>query len=115
MVTTATQRLLDLAAIAPASHDEDLLLKLLEEANALYQQGFEALLGVVARRVDGTSPEVLVAAVNAAGLPCDVSKGRDELVLLLALTEWEMTPAALAYSEMAEDAARRGVCLVPDL
>ncbi|MET8030941.1 hypothetical protein [Streptomyces avermitilis] len=114
MVTTATQRLLDLAAIAPASHDED-LLELLEEANALHQQGFEILRAVVVRRVDGTSPEVLVAAVNAVGLPCDVSQDRDELVLLLALTEWEMTPAALAYSEMAEVAARRGVCLVPEL
>ncbi|WP_217236440.1 hypothetical protein [Streptomyces sp. AC555_RSS877] len=115
MVTTTTQRLLDLAAIAPASHDEDLLLKLLEEANALYQQGFETLRGVVARRVDGTSPEVLVAALQAAGLPCDASQDRDELILLLALTEWEMTPAALAYSEMAEDAARRGVCMIPEL
>ncbi|MGW7131313.1 hypothetical protein ACWGIA_23665 [Streptomyces bobili] len=115
MVTTTTQRLLDLAAIAPASHDEDLLLKLLEEANALYQQGFETLRGVVAKRVDGTSPEVLVAALQAAGLPCDASQDRDELILLLALTEWEMTPAALAYSEMAEDAARRGVCMIPEL
>ncbi|GGW85303.1 hypothetical protein [Streptomyces galilaeus] len=115
MVTTTTQRLLDLTAIAPASHDEDLLLKLLEEANALYQQGFESHRGVVARRVDGTSPEVLVAALQAAGLPCDASQDRDELILLLALTEWEMTPAALAYTEMAEDAARRGVCMIPEL
>ncbi|MGW7646928.1 hypothetical protein [Streptomyces bobili] len=115
MVTTTTQRLLDLTAMAPASHDEDLLLKLLEEANALYQQGFESHRGVVARRVDGTSPEVLVAALQAAGLPCDASQDRDELILLLALTEWEMTPAALAYTEMAEDAARRGVCMIPEL
>ncbi|MCX4919877.1 hypothetical protein [Streptomyces sp. NBC_00687] len=114
MVTTATQRLLDLASLAPTSHDED-LLRLLEEASALYQQGFDTLRGVVAQRVDGTSPEVLVTAVQAAGLPCDVSQDRDALVVLLALTEWEMTPAALAYSEMAEDAARRGVCLVPEL
>ncbi|MFF1517066.1 hypothetical protein [Streptomyces sp. NPDC058305] len=113
MVTTATQRLLDLASIAPTRDDED-LLRLLEEASALYQQGFDTLRGVVASRVDGTSSEVLVTAVQAAGLPCDASQARDELVLLLALTEWEMTPAALAYSEIAEDAARRGVCLVPE-
>ncbi|MFG2312930.1 hypothetical protein ACGFS9_30285 [Streptomyces sp. NPDC048566] len=87
----------------------------MEEASALYQQGFDALRVVVARRVDGSSPEALVTAVQAAGLPCDASQDRDELVLLLALTEWEMTPSALAYSEMAEDAARRGVCLVPEL
>ncbi|WRZ87623.1 hypothetical protein OHB54_46175 [Streptomyces sp. NBC_01007] len=113
MVTTTTQRLLDLAAATPARNDED-LLQLLEEASGLYQQGFEHLHRSVARRVDGTSPEVLVATVTAAGLPCDASQDRDELVLLLALTEWETTPAALAYSEMAEVAARRGVCLVPE-
>ncbi|MCZ0996943.1 hypothetical protein [Streptomyces mirabilis] len=113
MVTTTTQRLLDLAAAAPASHDED-LLQLLEEANELYQQGFEDLHRTVAARVGGMSPELLVATVTAAGLPCDTSQDRGELVSLLAVTEWQMTPAALAYSEMAEDAARRGVCLIPE-
>ncbi|MCX4429522.1 hypothetical protein [Streptomyces mirabilis] len=113
MVTTTTQRLLDLAAATPASHDED-LLQLLEEANELYLQGFEDLRRTVAARVAGMSPELLVATVNAAGLPCDTSQDRGELVSLLAVTEWQMTPAALAYSEMAEDAARRGVCLIPD-
>ncbi|MFF1747570.1 hypothetical protein [Streptomyces mirabilis] len=113
MVTTTTQRLLDLAAATPASHDED-LLQLLEEANELYQQGFEDLHRTVAARVAGMSPELLVATVNEAGLPCDTSQDRGELVSLLAVTEWQMTPAALAYSEMAEDAARRGVCLIPE-
>ncbi|MFD8219234.1 hypothetical protein ACFV2U_37470 [Streptomyces sp. NPDC059697] len=113
MVTTTTQRLLDLAAATPASHDED-LLQLLEEANELYQQGFEDLHRTVAARVAGMSPELLVTTVNAAGLPCDTSQDRSELVSLLAVTEWQMTPAALAYSEMAEDAARRGVCLIPE-
>ncbi|MFC9082855.1 hypothetical protein ACFTY7_38850 [Streptomyces sp. NPDC057062] len=55
-----------------------------------------------------------MAVANAAGLPCDASQDRDELLLLLALTEWEMTPAAMAYSEMAVDAARRGVSLIPE-
>ncbi|MCX4411195.1 hypothetical protein OG840_59410 [Streptomyces sp. NBC_01764] len=113
MVTTTTQRLLDLAAAISASHDED-LLQLLEEANELYQQGFEDLHRTVAARVAGMSPELLVATVTAAGLPCDTSQDRGELVSLLAVTEWQMTPAALAYSEMAEDAARRGVCLIPE-
>ncbi|MGW4516424.1 hypothetical protein ACWEO4_31555 [Streptomyces sp. NPDC004393] len=113
MMTTTTQRLLDLAAAAPASHDEDLLL-LLRDASELYQQGFADLRDTVAARFAGLSGEDLVAAATAAGMPCDASQDRDELVLLLALAEWEMTPAALAYSEMAEDAARRGVCLIPE-
>jgi hypothetical protein len=47
-------------------------------------------------------------------LPCDPSQDRGELLLLLALAQWEMTPAAMAYSQMAEDAARRGVSLIPE-
>ncbi|MBJ6613907.1 hypothetical protein H4M20_26580 [Streptomyces sp. I4(2020)] len=113
MMTTTTQRLLDLAAAAPASHDEDLVL-LLREASELYQQGFADLRDTVAARFAGLSGGDLVAAATAAGMPCDASQDRDELVLLLALAEWEMTPAALAYSEMAQDAAHRGVCLIPE-
>ncbi|GGJ56626.1 hypothetical protein GCM10010121_079130 [Streptomyces brasiliensis] len=114
MMTTTTQRLLDLAAAAPASHSEDLLL-LLREASELYQQGFASLRHAVAARFAGLPGEDLAAAATAAGMPCDASQDRDELLLLLALTEWEMTPAALAYTEMAEDAARRGVCLIPEV
>jgi hypothetical protein len=110
---TTTQRLLDLAAAAEDSHDADLML-LLHEASELYQQGFEHLRRTVEARCAGTSAGDLAAAVTAAGLPCEVSHDRDELVLLLALAEWEMTPAAMAYSQLAEDAARRGVSLVPE-
>lgn len=113
MMTTTTQRLLDLAAAAPTARDDDLVL-LLCEASELYQQGFAHLRDTVAARFAGLSDADLVAAALAAGLLCDASQDRDELVLLLALTEWEMTPAALAYSEMAQDAARRGVCLIPE-
>ncbi|MGW1729183.1 hypothetical protein ACWCQK_40905 [Streptomyces sp. NPDC002306] len=65
-------------------------------------------------RFAGLPSDDLVTVVNAAGLPSDLSQGRDELLMLLALTEWERTPAALAYAEMAEDAARRGVSLLPE-
>lgn len=49
---TTTQRLLDLAAAAPACHDADLLL-LLGGANELYQQGFEDLHREMAERLGG--------------------------------------------------------------
>ncbi|WP_405968868.1 hypothetical protein OG613_46880 (plasmid) [Streptomyces sp. NBC_00015] len=113
MMATSTQRLLDLAAAAAASHDEDRVLLLLTEASGSYEQGFHDALRTVTARVAVMSSKVLVTAVHAAGLPCDGSQDRAELVSLLALTEWDMAPAALAYSEMAEDAARRGVCLIP--
>ncbi|MFE2583297.1 hypothetical protein [Streptomyces sp. NPDC059378] len=110
---TTTQRLLDLAATAPTSPDEDLVL-LLREASGLYQQGFEELRDTVTARYAGLSPEDVAAAATAAGMPCDASQNRDELLILLALTEWERTPAALAYAEMAEHAARRGISLIPE-
>ncbi|MER5227818.1 hypothetical protein [Streptomyces flaveus] len=113
MMTTTTQRLLDLAAAAPASHGEDLVL-LLREANELYQQGLQDLRRDVAARLDGLATAELMFAADTAGMPCDASQDRDEVILLLALVEWEMTPAAMAYAEMAEDAARRGVCLIPE-
>jgi tryptophan synthase alpha subunit len=110
---TTTQNLLDLAAAAPASHGEDLVL-LLSEANDLYQQGLQALHREVAARLGGLAIADLMYAADAAGMPCDASQDRDEVILLLALVEWEMTPAAMAYTEMATDAARRGICLIPE-
>ncbi|MEU4497588.1 hypothetical protein AB0F96_30180 [Streptomyces sp. NPDC023998] len=110
MTMTTTQRILDLAAATPASHGEDLVL-LLSEANELYQQGLHRS---VAARLGGLATAELMFAADTAGMPCDASQDRDEVILLLALAEWEMTSAAMAYAEMAEDAARRGVCLIPE-
>ncbi|WP_260844951.1 hypothetical protein [Streptomyces sp. SLBN-31] len=110
---TTTQRILDLAAAAPARHGEELVL-LLQEANELYQQGLKALHREVAARLGGLATADLMFAAKTAGMPCDASQDRDEVILLLALVEWEMTLAAIAYAELAEDAARRGVCLIPE-
>lgn len=113
MTMTTTQRILDLAATAPASHGEDLVL-LLGEANELYQQGLQDLHREVAERLSGAATSDLMSAAETAGMPCDASQDRAEVILLLALVEWEMTPAAMAFMEMAEAAARRGVCLIPE-
>ncbi|CAL9670856.1 putative protein OS=Streptomyces griseomycini OX=66895 GN=FHS37_007531 PE=4 SV=1 [Streptomyces griseomycini] len=113
MMTTTTQRLLDLAAAVPASHDADLLL-LLREASELYQQGLQELRQNIEARFGALPTADLVAATAAAGMPGDESSERTELLLLLALAEWELTPAAMAYAQIAEDAARRGVCLIPE-
>ncbi|MZE73886.1 hypothetical protein [Streptomyces sp. SID5789] len=110
---TTTQRILDLAAAAPASHGEDLLL-LLGEANELYQQGLRDRHREVAARLDALSPADLEHAADTAGITRDASQDRDEVILLLALSEWETTPAAVAYAEMAAAAARRGICLIPE-
>ncbi|MFE9024384.1 hypothetical protein ACFYNL_38370 [Streptomyces sp. NPDC007808] len=110
---TTTQRILDLAAAAPGRHGEDLML-LLQEANKLYQQGLRDLHQTVSKRAARLTTADLILAAETVGMPCDASQDRDEVILLLALLEWQMTPAALAYAEMAEHAARRGVCLIPE-
>jgi hypothetical protein len=84
---------------------------LLGEANALYQQGLHREM---AERLGQLATADLMVAAQTAGMPCDDSQDRAEVILLLALAEWEMTPAAMAYAEMAEAAARRGVCLIPE-
>lgn len=54
-----------------------------------------------------------VPAFAGKGRPCE---GPIPLALAdpIALAEWGMIPAALACTEMAEIAARRGVCLIPE-
>ncbi|MEV5492900.1 hypothetical protein AB0L47_33850 [Streptomyces bobili] len=112
-MTIDTQRLLDLTAAAQDCCDED-LLQVLREANTLYQRGLQGLLRGVMARLDGLpGPDLMTAAMDA-GVCCDTSQDRDELLLLLALAKWEMTPAALAYSELAKAAAYRGVNLISE-
>ncbi|MFJ2241066.1 hypothetical protein [Streptomyces sp. NPDC087859] len=87
---------------------------LLGEANELYQQGLQALHREVADRLTGWATADLLAAAQTAGMPCDALQDRAEVILLLALAEWERTPTAMAFIEMAETAARRGVCPIPE-
>ncbi|MER8226453.1 hypothetical protein ABTZ58_39420 [Streptomyces sp. NPDC094143] len=113
MMTTSTQRLLELSAAAPAADGED-LLDLLREGNVLYHQGLHETHRATTTRLQGMSTADLATAADAANVPYDASRDREEMVLLLALAEWDMTPAALAYSAMVEDAARRGISLLPE-
>ncbi|MGW7073506.1 hypothetical protein ACWGII_39655 [Streptomyces sp. NPDC054855] len=112
MMMSTTRRILDLAAAAPASHGEDLVL-LLREANELHSQGFRDLHQDMAARLEGRATADLMCTAHRSAIPCDGSQSRDEMILHLALAKWEMTSAAMAYTEMAEDAARRGICLIP--
>ncbi|MER6186832.1 hypothetical protein [Streptomyces sp. NPDC001652] len=87
---------------------------LLGEAKELHQQGLQDLHREVADRLTEPPTADLLAAAQTAGMPCDAAQDRAEVILLLALAERERTPAAMAFIEMAEAAARRGVCLIPE-
>ncbi|MEU5893286.1 hypothetical protein ABZ835_41610 [Streptomyces sp. NPDC047461] len=62
---TTTHRILDLAAAAPASPGEDLVL-LLGEVNGLYQQGLQDLHREVAERLTELATADLLAAAQTA-------------------------------------------------
>lgn len=113
MMTTTTQRILDLAAAAPTARDEDLVL-LQGVANDLYQQGFKDLHRDEAARLDALATAELMAAAETASMPCDASQDRKDVILLLAPANWDRTPAAIAYTQLAETTARRGICLTPE-
>ncbi|WP_344604792.1 hypothetical protein [Streptomyces glaucus] len=108
-----TQRLLELSAAAPAADGED-LLDLLREGDVLHHQGLRETHQATAARLQELSTTDLAAAADAAEVPYDATRDHEGMVLLLALAEWDMTPAALACSAMVEDAARRGISLLPE-
>ncbi|MFD3844072.1 hypothetical protein ACFWWC_49115 [Streptomyces sp. NPDC058642] len=87
---------------------------LLGEANELYQQDLQDLHREMAERLGQLATSGLLAAAQTAGMPCDAPQDRAEVILLLALAEWERTPAAIAFIEMAEATARRGDCPIPE-
>jgi hypothetical protein len=89
-------------------------VQLLGGANEVYQQGVQDLHGEMAERLGQLATADLLAAAQTAGMPCDAARERAEVIALLVLAEWERTPAAMAFTEMAEAAARRGVCLIPE-
>ncbi|MGW2232274.1 hypothetical protein [Streptomyces formicae] len=108
---TPTQRILHLAAAAPTRPGE--ALALLREASELYHQGLQDAHQRTAERLGALVTTGLVLAEDTGAGDCGQAQDRAEMILLVALAEWEMTPAAIAYSQMAESAARRGICLVP--
>ncbi|MFF1300934.1 MULTISPECIES: hypothetical protein [unclassified Streptomyces] len=89
-------------------------MQLLGGANELYQQGVQDLHPEMAERLDQLATSDLLAAAQTAGMPCDAARERAEVIVLLVLAERERTPSAMAFMEMAEAAARRGICLVPE-
>ncbi|MFD3844076.1 hypothetical protein ACFWWC_49135 [Streptomyces sp. NPDC058642] len=80
MTMTTTRPILDLAAAAPASHDED-LMQLLGEANELYQQGLQELHREMAEHLGQLATADLLVAAQTAGMPCDDSQDRAEVIL----------------------------------
>jgi hypothetical protein len=60
---------------------------LLHKANELYQQCLRELHQDVSERLDRLATTDLMSAAETAGMPCNASHDRDEVILLLALAE----------------------------
>lgn len=111
-MTPVTERLLELAALAKRTEDGGELYRLLREGHLLYHQGLAETRHDVAHRYEGRDD--LAAACRRQGVPRGADDTSGEAVNLLAFARWAQTPAALAFDDLAEDAARRGVCLLPE-
>ncbi|MFI1401073.1 hypothetical protein [Streptomyces sp. NPDC020681] len=112
-MTTSPQRLMDLAAQAPAA-GSDALLELLREGHDLYHDGLTEIRMAMTERHRTSSFSELLEECRRAAYPAPAGTGREEALGLLALVQWQETPAALAYETLVDIAAHRGVSLISE-
>ncbi|MFD8737423.1 hypothetical protein ACFV06_21220 [Streptomyces sp. NPDC059618] len=110
-MATITERLLQLTAES-ASCADPRLRRLLYEGNALYHQGLQETRSEIADRSRELPTSQLCLDSEEAGFPG--AENREEALSRLALTSWQHTAGAMAFTELASYAARRGVCLLAE-
>jgi hypothetical protein len=112
MDTTPTAQLLDLAARAQNLSDRDALRALLAEGHRAWCEGVADVHASVAQETAQLSDAQLSERCAAAGSSWGEGTTRSEAIALLAFAVWEAAPAAMAYTELEERAARFGACLL---
>ncbi|GAA3077820.1 hypothetical protein [Streptomyces glomeratus] len=112
METNPTALLLELAAQALRVSDPDTLRDLLCAGHRAWCEGVADVQAGVARETASLSDAQLAERCAAAGAPWEEAMTRREAVSGLAFVTWDAAPAAMAYTELEERAARFGVCLL---
>jgi hypothetical protein len=112
METNPTALLLDLAAQARCESDPDALYDMLSRGHRAWCQGVADVRSGVDRESASLSDAQLAERCAAAGAPWEEGMTRAEAVSALAFVTWDAAPAAMAYTELEERAARFGVCLL---
>lgn len=112
MKMNPTALLLELAARAQRVSDPDTLHDLLSRGHRAWREGVADVQAGVDRDSASLSDAQLAERCAAAGAPWGKGMTRSEAVSALAFMTWDAAPAAMAYTELEERAARFGVCLL---
>jgi hypothetical protein len=112
METNPTALLLELAAQAQRVSDPDSLHDLLSRGHRAWCEGVADVQARVDRESASLSDAELAERCAAACVPWEEGMTRSEAVSALAFVTWDAAPAAMAYTELEERAARFGVCLL---
>ncbi|MEU7967344.1 hypothetical protein AB0D09_28355 [Streptomyces sp. NPDC049097] len=114
MTMNPTALLLDLAAQARSVTDPGTLHDLLFKGHRAWCEGVADVRAGVDRETASLSDALLAERCTTAGAPWEEGMTRSEAVSALGFATWEAAPAAMAYTELEERAARFGVCLLDD-
>ncbi|WP_071372029.1 hypothetical protein [Streptomyces sp. MUSC 14] len=112
MEMNPTALLLDLTARAQHVSDPDTLHSMLAAGHRAWCEGVADVQAGVDRESASLSDARLAGRCAAAGAPWEQGMTRGEAVSALAFAIWDASPAAMAYTELGERAARFGVCLL---
>ncbi|MEW1648412.1 hypothetical protein [Streptomyces sp. NPDC091219] len=112
METNPTALLLELAARARDMSDPDALRDVLSTGHRAWCEGIADIQDGIGREAEPLSDAEVAQRCAAAGAPWEEGMLRSEAVASLAFATWDAAPAAMAYTELAERAARFGVCLM---
>ncbi|MFJ6901938.1 hypothetical protein [Streptomyces hokutonensis] len=112
MEMNPTALLLELAAQARNMSDPDALRDVLCAGHRAWCEGVADVQGGIGRETAPLSDAEVAERCAAAGTPWEKGMLRGEAVAALAFATWDAAPAAMAYTDLAERAARFGVCLL---
>ncbi|MFE2533675.1 hypothetical protein [Streptomyces sp. NPDC059371] len=112
METNPTALLLELAVQARCTSDPDMLHDLLSRGHRAWCEGVAEVQVGVDRETTSLSDAELAEQCTVACIPWEAGMTRSEAVSALAFMKWDASPAAMAYTELAERATHFGVCLL---
>ncbi|MFE2991424.1 hypothetical protein [Streptomyces sp. NPDC059262] len=109
-----TKLLLALASQAHDTDDTDQLMTLLREGHTAWCEGLGEVRRHVTSECQGLTDEAVRQRCADADEVWEAGMRRSEAVSRLAYAVWQESPAAIAYSELADHAARLGATLVSE-
>ncbi|MFJ6120217.1 hypothetical protein [Streptomyces sp. NPDC092129] len=114
MTMNPTALLLELAARAQSVTDAGTLHDLLSKGHRAWCAGIGDVRAGVEWETASLSDALLAERCAVASAPWEEGMTRSEAVSALGFVTWEAAPAAMAYTELEERAARFGVCLLDE-